>query len=184
MCLGVPGIITECWQDGGALLARGDFAGEERVIRLNYLPDLAVGDWVITHAGYALTRLTADDAASTLATMREVGLLPPAESAAPAPALAAPALAASGLGLPVALVTTGLDVAGEVCVTCSDEGRPGEVIAPPTELFAPATVRTATGEEEIDVTLVGDVAPGDLILIHAGMALQRLDATDFVGDRP
>lgn len=75
MCLGVPGRILERWEDDGALLARGDFAGEQRTIRLNYLPDLAVGDWVITHAGFALTRLSPEDAAETLRTMRAVGLL-------------------------------------------------------------------------------------------------------------
>lgn len=76
MCLGVPGKILERWEEGGALLARGDFAGEEKVVRLNYLPGLEVGAWVITHAGFALTELTAEDAAETLRTMRQVGLLP------------------------------------------------------------------------------------------------------------
>lgn len=79
MCLGIPGIIRERWESDGALLARGDFAGEERVIRLNYLPELAIGDWVITHAGFALTKLTEEDAAETLRTMRQVGLLPEQE---------------------------------------------------------------------------------------------------------
>jgi hydrogenase expression/formation protein HypC len=76
MCLGVPGQITERWQaDDGALLARADFAGETRVIRLNYLPDLQVGDYTIVHAGYALTHLTAEEAGHTVALMRDIGLL-------------------------------------------------------------------------------------------------------------
>ncbi len=76
MCLGVPGQIQDTWTAAdGALLARADFAGEERVIRLNYLPDLAVGEWTIVHAGFALTRLDEDEAHQTLAMMREVGLL-------------------------------------------------------------------------------------------------------------
>ncbi|GAB3197610.1 HypC/HybG/HupF family hydrogenase formation chaperone [Nocardioides hungaricus] len=76
MCLGVPGQIRERWTDPqGALLARADFVGEERVIRLNYLPDLAVGDWTIVHAGFALTRLDEAEARKTVAVMREVGLL-------------------------------------------------------------------------------------------------------------
>jgi hypothetical protein len=66
----------------------------------------------------------------------------------------------------------------EVCVTCSDEGRPAEVVQPPAGPFDTALVRTATGEEHIDVTLVGDVAAGDLLLVHAGSALTR------VGDAP
>lgn len=76
MCLGVPGRITDCWKaDDGALMALADFAGETRMIRLNYLPDLTVGDYTIVHAGYALTKIDADEAAKTIALMRDVGLL-------------------------------------------------------------------------------------------------------------
>ena len=62
----------------------------------------------------------------------------------------------------------------EVCITCSDEGRLGEVVddgGPDT-----ATVRTAVGAEQVDTTLVGPVRSGDLLLIHAGLALDRLPA--------
>jgi hypothetical protein len=64
----------------------------------------------------------------------------------------------------------------EVCITCSDEGRLAEVIRPPASLFGKALVRTAAGEESIDVTLVTPVTPGDLVLVHAGAALTRLGA--------
>jgi hypothetical protein len=65
------------------------------------------------------------------------------------------------------------DCAEEVCVTCGDEGRLGEVVYP----AAPGTalVRTATGEESVDVTLLGDVTANDLILVHAGAAITRLE---------
>ncbi len=62
----------------------------------------------------------------------------------------------------------------EVCVTCSDEGRMAEVILPPDGPLGTALVRTAEGEEYIDVTLVGDVAANDLVLVHAGSALTRI----------
>lgn len=62
----------------------------------------------------------------------------------------------------------------EVCVTCSDEGRLGEVVMPADGLLGQALVRTATGEERVDVTLAGPVQPGDLVLIHAGTALTRV----------
>ena len=63
----------------------------------------------------------------------------------------------------------------EVCVTCSDEGRLGEVMLEPTDATGSALVRTATGEEWVDVTMLGDVAPNDLVLVHAGTAITRLD---------
>jgi D-sedoheptulose 7-phosphate isomerase len=37
-----------------------------------------------------------------------------------------------------------------------------------------AVVRTAQGEEEADVTLVTPVAPGELVLVHGGVALERV----------
>lgn len=62
----------------------------------------------------------------------------------------------------------------QVCVTCSDEGRPG-VVERAQEAYEPALVRTDAGVEEVDMTLVGDVRPGDRVLIHAGMALTILE---------
>jgi hypothetical protein len=61
---------------------------------------------------------------------------------------------------------------GEVCITCSDEGRLGEVIS--AEGAGRARVRTAKGIETIDTTIVAAVAPGDLVLIHAGMAISEI----------
>ena len=63
----------------------------------------------------------------------------------------------------------------EACVTCSDEGRLAEVVLAPAEPLGPALVRTATGEEWVDVTILPDVAPDDLVLVHAGAAITRLD---------
>jgi hydrogenase maturation factor len=62
------------------------------------------------------------------------------------------------------------------CITCSDEGRVAEVQVPPASPGAGALVRAGLGTEWVDVTLVGDVVPGDLLLVHAGFALTRLDS--------
>ncbi|WP_102142488.1 HypC/HybG/HupF family hydrogenase formation chaperone [Mycobacterium hubeiense] len=66
---------------------------------------------------------------------------------------------------------------GDACVTCSDEGRLAEVILEPADANNRALVRTATGEESVDVSLIGDVTPNDLVLVHAGAAISRLDDT-------
>src|SRR5579884_787451 len=66
--------------------------------------------------------------------------------------------------------------ADDVCVTCSDEGRLGEVLAPSTEGLA--EVRTAKGIETIATTLVDPVAVGDLVLVHAGTAISRVRDDD------
>jgi hydrogenase maturation factor len=61
---------------------------------------------------------------------------------------------------------------GEVCITCSDEGILAEVVE--VEGLE-ARVRTAEGPRMVDVTLVADVSRDDLLLIHAGSAIARVD---------
>ncbi|MHB1172362.1 MAG: HypC/HybG/HupF family hydrogenase formation chaperone [Lacisediminihabitans sp.] len=75
MCLAIPGRITEVWQDGGAIFATADFAGETRKVCLNFLPDLAVGDSVIVHAGYALSKINQEQVDQVMDSMREAGLI-------------------------------------------------------------------------------------------------------------
>jgi hypothetical protein len=60
----------------------------------------------------------------------------------------------------------------DVCVTCSDEAVVAEVVADHEGL---TTVRNAHGTETVDTGLVGPVAPGDLVLVHAGTAISRVD---------
>ncbi len=57
------------------------------------------------------------------------------------------------------------------CVTCSDEGVPMRVV----EAQAGETA-LCEGDVEVMTDLVGAVEPGDNLLVHAGVALQRLDA--------
>jgi hypothetical protein len=61
---------------------------------------------------------------------------------------------------------------GEVCITCSDEGRLGEVVDSRDD---DAEVRTPTGVETVSTLLVGPVRPGDLVLVHAGTAITVVD---------
>jgi D-sedoheptulose 7-phosphate isomerase len=64
---------------------------------------------------------------------------------------------------------------GELCVTCGDVALPAAVVSLRGTV---ARVRTARGEEEADVTLVAPVAPGDLVLVHGGVALERVKPID------
>jgi hypothetical protein len=66
------------------------------------------------------------------------------------------------------LLTEPADCTDEVCITCSDEGRLGEVVGP-------GRVRTAAGVEDVMTMLVDPVAPGDLLLVHAGTAISRVN---------
>lgn len=67
---------------------------------------------------------------------------------------------------------------GEVCITCSDEGQLGEIVA--AEDNGEAVVRTADGQRTIDITLVAPVVANDLVLIHAGSAISRVEGSPEV----
>ena len=69
------------------------------------------------------------------------------------------------------------DCVDEVCITCSDEGSVAEVVQGGT---AHAVVRDPRGTTTVDTLLVGAVVPGDLVLLHAGTAIARVDAVDPV----
>jgi len=75
MCLGVPGKVVEL--DGEGLERRGrvDFGGTLREVSLAYVPEAALGDYVIVHVGFALSRLDPDEAQATLETFRELAAL-------------------------------------------------------------------------------------------------------------
>jgi hydrogenase maturation factor/phosphoheptose isomerase len=62
--------------------------------------------------------------------------------------------------------------AGPICVTCGDEGRVAEVLAHHDD---EATVRTAQGIETVNTALVGSVRSGDLVLVHAGVAIDLVE---------
>jgi hypothetical protein len=61
----------------------------------------------------------------------------------------------------------------QVCVTCSDEGRLAEVVT--ASVDGMASVRTARGAENVATTLVDPVAAGELLLVHAGTAISRIE---------
>jgi hydrogenase maturation factor len=62
--------------------------------------------------------------------------------------------------------------ADEICITCSDQGLVAEVQRAPTKGMVEVLVGGAPAT--VDVRLVDNVAPGDLLLVHAGVALATL----------
>lgn len=63
MCLAVPGCIRVIVDDA-PLTRRGlvDFGGVRREINLVFVPEAGVGDYVLAHVGFAITRLEPDAA--------------------------------------------------------------------------------------------------------------------------
>ena len=72
MCLAIPGQITEV-VDEEHRLARVDVAGVRRTINVGLLDGVGVGDWVLVHVGFALSRVDEREAAETLGLLKEMG---------------------------------------------------------------------------------------------------------------
>lgn len=74
MCLGVPGRITE-FLDPTRHLAKAEVSGVRRAINVGLLiPDgLEVGDWVLIHVGFALSKIDEEEARRTTEFLEQLG---------------------------------------------------------------------------------------------------------------
>lgn len=74
MCLGIPGRVAE-FVDEARQLAKVDVACVRRTIHVGLLlPEgLEVGDWVLIHVGFAISKIDEDEARRTIAFLEELG---------------------------------------------------------------------------------------------------------------
>ena len=75
MCLGIPGRVVSVREEHGTRMATVDFGGVTKSVCLAYVPQVAVGDYTIVHAGFAITQLDETSALDTLELMGELGVL-------------------------------------------------------------------------------------------------------------
>ena len=71
MCLAVPGRIVRIHEDRGLRMGEVDFGGVIRRVCLSYVPEAVIGDYAVVHAGFAISLLDEQEAASTLELMRQ-----------------------------------------------------------------------------------------------------------------
>ncbi|HVB21331.1 MAG TPA: HypC/HybG/HupF family hydrogenase formation chaperone [Ktedonobacteraceae bacterium] len=68
-----------------------------------------------------------------------------------------------------------LDANGH-CITCSDEALSASVLRVDGENgLALVAIEGSEAEEEIDITLVDDIVPGDIVLVHGGVAIAHIE---------
>jgi hydrogenase expression/formation protein HypC len=78
MCLSVPGRIVEI-SDINGMLAIVDISGVRRPINISFIategraPESYIGEWVLMHVGFAMSRIDEAEAARTLELLRELG---------------------------------------------------------------------------------------------------------------
>ena len=75
MCLAIPGRILDTEDIAGIRIGRIQFGGITRKAYLDYVPDAVVGDYVMVHVGFAISKVDQEEAARAYESMRVMGLL-------------------------------------------------------------------------------------------------------------
>lgn len=74
MCLGVPGKVVQITRhEIGMQMGRVQFGGIHKEVCLSFLPDIKVGEYVIVHAGFAISQVDEEEAALTFDLLRQMG---------------------------------------------------------------------------------------------------------------
>jgi hydrogenase expression/formation protein HypC len=77
MCLAIPGKITSVTGDDPLWrMGKVDFGGIQKDVNLACVPEAKVGDYVIVHVGFALSRIEESEANEVFAYLRQMGELP------------------------------------------------------------------------------------------------------------
>jgi hydrogenase expression/formation protein HypC len=75
MCLAIPGKIVALHENHGVRMSKVDFGGITREACLEYLPDATLGDYVLVHVGFAISKVDEEEAARTYRYLEELGQL-------------------------------------------------------------------------------------------------------------
>lgn len=72
MCLAIPGKIVEM-VDPDNSIAKVEVGGVRRSVNVGMLDDIQLGDYVLVHVGFAMSKIDEKEAESTLRTLQELG---------------------------------------------------------------------------------------------------------------
>ena len=76
MCLGIPGRIVELRSDTGFPMGTVDFGGVRKEVCLAYVQqDVELGDYVVVHVGFAISKVDEEEARRTFEVLREMSQL-------------------------------------------------------------------------------------------------------------
>mgnify|MGYP003387537072 FL=1 len=74
MCLGVPGkVVSITRHEVGMQMGRVQFGGIQKEVCLSFLPEIQVGEYVIVHAGFAISQIDEEEAAKTFEILKQMG---------------------------------------------------------------------------------------------------------------
>ena len=75
MCLAIPGKISSLHENSGVPMAKVDFGGITREACLAYVPDARIGDYVLVHVGFAISKVDEEEAERTYQYLSEMDQL-------------------------------------------------------------------------------------------------------------
>lgn len=73
MCLAIPGKLVSLDTVSTPRMGKVEFGGIQKTICMEWLPDASVGDYVIVHVGFALSKVDEREALTTLRMIEEMG---------------------------------------------------------------------------------------------------------------
>ncbi len=73
MCLAIPGKVIEIENGPTPAMGTVSFGGIDKQVCLEWLPDVSVGDYVIVHVGFAISKMNEGEARETLKLISEMG---------------------------------------------------------------------------------------------------------------
>jgi hydrogenase expression/formation protein HypC len=80
MCLAIPGKVVDTYDQRGLRMARVQFGGIVREACLEYVPGTQVGEYVLVHVGFAISRIDEAEAERTYQALKDLDQLTELES--------------------------------------------------------------------------------------------------------
>ncbi len=72
MCLGIPGKVIEIFERDNLPMAKVEFGGIVKETCLPYTPEAQVGDYVIVHVGFAISRVDEAEAQEIFSYLQQI----------------------------------------------------------------------------------------------------------------
>ena len=73
MCLAIPGKVVAIDAGSRPLTGSVEFGGIRKTVCLEYVPEVRIGEYVITHVGFAISRINEEEALATLTLFTDAG---------------------------------------------------------------------------------------------------------------
>ena len=85
MCLAIPGKVAETYRQDDLLMGKVDFGGIAKRVCLEHVPEVRVGDYVLVHVGFAVSKVDEAEAKRTYELLEQMGALEEEQAGATPP---------------------------------------------------------------------------------------------------